>query len=73
MFLTLIATKELNEVMSTFKSRVVVEVKNMLKDFLDIYKPSTDPLLVANPTNSDTGGNSKKENASNEKINCFQE
>lgn len=36
----------------------------MLKDFLNNFKLYTDPLQVVNPTTSDTGTNSEKENAS---------
>ena len=39
----------------------------MLKDFLDGFKLSTHPLHVVNPTPSDTGTNSKKENASSDR------
>lgn len=62
-----VTREELNEVMSTFKSSMAIEVKNMLKDFLDNYKTSTDPLLMVNPTSPDSGGDSEKGNASSEK------
>ena len=39
----------------------------MLKDFLDGFKLSTYPLHVVNPTTSDSGTNSEKENASSDR------
>ena len=61
--LTSITRDDLNEAMTSLKMSMTTEVKSMLKELLEGMKSTPDPLLVVNPTASESEANSGKETA----------
>ena len=61
MELTSITRDDLNEAMASLKTSMTAEVKSMIKELLEGMKSSPDPLLVVNPTASESEANSAKE------------
>ena len=61
--LTSITQDDLNEAMASLKTSMTTEVKSMLKELLEGMKSTPDPLLVVNPTTSESEANSAKEAA----------
>ena len=59
--LTSITRDDLNEDMASLKRSMMTEVKSMLKELLEGLKSTLDPLLVVNPTGSESEANSGKE------------
>ena len=63
MELTSITRDNLDEAMASLKTSMTTEVKSMLKELLEGIKASPDPLLVVNPTASESEANSGKKAA----------
>ena len=61
MELTSITRDDLNEAMASLKTSMTTEVKSMLKELLEGLKSTPNPLLVVNPTASESEANSCKE------------
>ena len=63
MELTSITQDDLNEAMASLKTSMTAEVKSMIKELLEGMKSTPDPLLVVNPTTSESEAKSAKEAA----------
>ena len=61
--MTSITRDDLNEAMASLKTSMTTKVKSMLKELLEGLKASPDPLLVVNPTASESEANFCKEAA----------
>ena len=59
--LTSITRDDLNKAMASLKTSMMTKVKSMLKELLEGLKATPDPLLVVNPTASESEANSSKE------------
>ena len=70
--LNLVTREDVNEVTSSLRSSLAIEVKSMLKDFLEGLRLPTDPLHVVNRKPSELKANSKKENGSSDKNKLCQ-